>query len=101
MPRSSADDDPRVQVAVKKKCDLINISIPDAMKLVDFTSEEIEDMVLQQRIRRAAIKRIGQKQPTQISIDSSTMSSVSTITTTPPSAVRIGLMRKNKDSSTS
>ena len=85
MPRSSSNDDPRVQVAVKKKCDLINISIPDAMKLADFTSEEIKDMALQQRIRRLALKRTGQKQPTQITIDSSTMSTVSTITATPPS----------------
>ena len=86
MSRSSADDDPRFKRAVKKIIDNINLTVPDGMKCADYRPEEIRDMSLQQRIRRAAKRERDNKQPSPtITIDSSTMSTVSTLTATPPS----------------
>ena len=85
MSRSSADDDPRFKRAVKKIIDNINVTVPDGMKCADYLPEEVRDMS-QQRIRRAVQRERGNKQPSMtITIDSSTMSAVSTLTATPPS----------------
>jgi len=84
MPRSSSNDGPWFRKAVRKIVENSTITVPDAMKCADFTTDEIKDMALQQSIRRAADKaRAGQK-PSSITVDPSTMSSVSTVTATPP-----------------
>ncbi len=84
MSRSNADDDPRFKKAVRKIVDNITISVPDAMKIANFTTDEINNLSLHQRIRRAAAKARGGQKPSSISVHPSTMSSVSTLTATPP-----------------
>ena len=84
MPKISAKDDPRFRKAVKKKIDNEKISLPEAMKLADYTPDEIQDMALQQRIRREVHNKSGGKKPTAITVTPSIMSTVSTLTATPP-----------------
>jgi len=84
MPRSSAKDDPRFRKAVRKIIENTTITVPDAMKCADFTSDEIKNMSLNQRIRRAAKRAKGDGTPSTISANASTISSVSTLTATPP-----------------
>jgi|EP01082_Thalassiosira_pseudonana_P008128 hypothetical protein len=84
MSRSNADDDPRFKKAVRKIVDNITISVPEAMKIANFTTDEINNLSLHQRIRRAAAKACGGQKPSSISVHPSTMSSVSTLTATPP-----------------
>lgn len=93
MPRISSTDSPRSRTAVKKIVENNTISVPDAMKISDFTTDEINDMTLQQRIRRAAAKARGGQNPSYITVDPSTMSCVSTVTATPP--LKTTLKRKN------
>jgi len=76
MSRSNADDDPRFKKAVRKIVDNITISVPDAMKIANFTTDEINNLSLHQRIRRAAAKARGGQKPSSISVHPSTMSSV-------------------------
>lgn len=84
MSRSSTNDDPRFKKAVKKIIDNINVSVPDGMKCADYLPAEVQDMSLQQRIRRAVQRARGIKQPPPtMNIDTSTMSTVSTLTATP------------------
>jgi hypothetical protein len=86
MSRSSTNDDPRFKKAVKKIIDNINVSVPDGMKCADYLPAEIQDMSLQQRIRRAVQRARGTKQPSPtMAINTSIVSTVSTLTTTPPS----------------
>jgi hypothetical protein len=86
MSRSSTNDDPRFKKAVKKIIDNINVSVPDGMKCADYLPAEVQDMSLQQRIRRAVQRARGIKQPPPtMNIDTSTMSTVSTLPATPPS----------------
>ncbi len=84
MPKISAKDDPRFRKAVKKKIDNEKISLPEAMKLADYTPDEIQDMALQQRIRREVHNKSGGKKLTAITVTPSIMSTVSTLTATPP-----------------
>ena len=58
MSRSNADDDPRFKKAVRKIVDNITISVPEAMKIANFTTDEINNLSLHQRIRRAAAKAL-------------------------------------------
>eukprot|EP00985_Skeletonema_marinoi_P015988 scaffold8451_cov145-Skeletonema_marinoi.AAC.1 len=74
MPRSSAKDDPRFRKAVRKIIENTTITVPDAMKCADFTSDEIKNMSLNQRIRRAAKRAKGDGTPSTISANASTMS---------------------------
>jgi hypothetical protein len=83
MSRSNEDDDPRFKKAVRKIVDNITISVP-AMRIANFTTDEINNLSLHQRIRRAAAKARGGQKPSSISVHPSTMSSVSTLTATPP-----------------
>jgi hypothetical protein len=84
MPRSSAKDDPRFRKAVRKIIENTTITVPDVMKCADFKSDEIKNMSLNQRIRRAAAAARGGQKPSSIAVDPSMMSSVSTVTATPP-----------------
>ena len=84
MPRISSTDSPRSRTAVKKIVENNTISVPDAMKISNFTTDEIKDFALRQRIRRAASGGPVNKKPSQITTDASTPSSMSTMTTTPP-----------------
>eukprot|EP00984_Skeletonema_dohrnii_P009258 scaffold3530_cov90-Skeletonema_dohrnii-CCMP3373.AAC.1 len=84
MPRSSANDDPRFQKAVRKNIENKTITVPDATKCADFTSDEIKIKSLNQRIHRAADKAHGGQKPSSITVDASMMSSASTVTATPP-----------------
>eukprot|EP00984_Skeletonema_dohrnii_P018305 scaffold8528_cov85-Skeletonema_dohrnii-CCMP3373.AAC.1 len=108
MPTSSAKDDPRFRKAVRKIIENTTITVPDAMKCADFTSDEIKNKSLNQRIRRAAAAARGGQKPSSIAVDPSMMSSVSTVTATPPlktklkakkvrhSSAAAQQMRKNK-----
>jgi hypothetical protein len=93
MPRISSTDSPRSRTAVKKIVENNTISVPDAMKISNFTTDEINDMTLKQRIRRAAAKAGDGQNPSYITVDPSTMSCVSTVTATPP--LKTTLKRKN------
>ena len=85
MSSGGADQDPRFKKALNKLRQYTNMSIPDAMRCADFTSDEVKDRSLQQRVRRAAAKALGDNPTPPTSIDASTMSTMSTLTTTPPS----------------
>jgi len=94
MSRSSTNDDPRFKKAVKKIIDNINVSVPDGMKCADYLPAEIRDMSLQQRIRRAVQRARGTKQPSPtMAINTSIVSTVSTLTTTPPSTQKAKKVR--------
>jgi len=94
MSRSSTNDDPRFKKAVKKIIDNINVSVPDGMKCADYLPAEIQDMSLQQRIRRAVQRARGTKQPSPtMAINTSIVSTVSTLTTTPPSTQKAKKVR--------
>ncbi|MCP4746750.1 MAG: hypothetical protein GY874_11515, partial [Desulfobacteraceae bacterium] len=73
---------------MKKIVDNNTVTVPDAMKCVDFTSDEIKNMALQQRIRRAAHRAKGGDKPSSISVNTSTMPSVSALAATPPTTKR-------------
>ena len=48
------DQDERVNVAVKKLVKYSNLTIPDAMKLADYTLDECATKALVERVRRQA-----------------------------------------------
>ena len=84
MAGSSSKASPRFKKAVRKLTGIAGLTLAEAMKISDYTSEEVNDYALRQRIRRAASGGPVNKKPSQITTDASTPSSMSTMTTTPP-----------------
>ena len=84
------DPDDRVDVAVQRLIKYPNLTIPDAMKLADFTQSECATRALVERVRRRAPSKKDRKKamsaPAMVSANAME-SDISSLTTSPQKSV--------------
>jgi hypothetical protein len=69
MAGSSSKASPRFKKAVRKFTEIDGLTLVDAMKISNFTTDEINDRTLKQRIRRAAAKAGDGQNPSYSNVD--------------------------------